>query len=81
MPHLIMATINGADFVAGEDHGWDQLIQPLDSGNYDVFIVVKKLRASGYLGPIGLQGYGIKGDPQTLLSRSMKTWNLFKSKL
>ncbi len=81
MPYLIMATINGADFSSGQSYGWDRLIQPLDSGNYDVFDFVQRLRRHGYRGPIGLQGFGIKGDPKTILACSMQTWNSFTSKL
>jgi len=29
---------------------------------------------NGYRGPIGLQCYGIKGDPETNLERSMMVW-------
>ncbi len=81
MPYLIMATISGADFEPGENYGWDRLIQPLDAGNYSVLEFVRQLRTHGYRGPIGLQGYGIKGDPKTILARSMKRWRSFKSKL
>jgi sugar phosphate isomerase/epimerase len=67
-PHMFCATINGAD------SGGGNAIQALDKGSYDVGIVLKKLKAVGYKGPIGLQCYSIKGDPKTLLTGSMAAW-------
>ncbi len=69
-PYLKLVTLNGAD-----SHGdWKQLIQPLDSGSFDVKKMLKTLREAGYQGPIGLQGYGIGGDVQQNLSRSITAW-------
>ena len=67
-PYMFCATINGADSHSGN------AIQTLDKGNYDVGIVLKKLKAVGYKGPVGLQCYNIKGDPKTLLTGSMGAW-------
>ena len=50
------------------------MIQPLGKGSYDVTIVLKKIDALGYKGPVGLQCYNVKGDPKTHLSGSMATW-------
>lgn len=69
-PHLFLVSINGAD----HDGGWDELIQPLDSGEYDVYPVLKTLKELGYTGPIGLQCYGIQAKPREHLARSMKAW-------
>ena len=71
-PHLFVVTINGADCKEkGKPAGWDRLIQPLGQGNFDVYAFLKKLKAAGYTGPIGLQCYGLKGDPLvTFTSRS-----------
>jgi sugar phosphate isomerase/epimerase len=69
-PHLYMVTINGADYKGD----WKQLIQPLDSGEFDVSNVITILKEIDYLGPIGLQGYGIGGDVQRNLKRSMSSW-------
>jgi sugar phosphate isomerase/epimerase len=76
MPHLMRVTVNGADTPAG-DLGWDRLIQPLDGGTYDVYGFVSRLRQLGYTGPIGLQGYGLKGDPRENLTRSLAAWRGF----
>ncbi len=81
MPYLFQVTINGADSGNTTERGWDTLIQPLDSGSYDVAQFLVTLRQSGYRGPIGLQGYGIAGDPRENLKRSAQAWNLLKQKL
>lgn len=70
MPYLFMVTINGAD----HQGTWKELIQPLDSGAFDVAGLVRKLRVLGYTGPIGLQGYGIGGNVEQNLRRSMNAW-------
>ena len=67
-PHLFCVSINGAD------SGGGSAIQALGKGTYDVSIVLKKLNAVGYKGPIGLQCYNIKGDSNTLLTSSMAAW-------
>ncbi len=54
--------------------GWDRLIQPLDAGTYDVAAFVQIVRAAGYRGPFGFQGYGIKAAPREVLERTMKKW-------
>ena len=72
-PYLFCVTINGADSHPPKP-AWAQLIQTLDKGSYDVGIVLKKLNAVGYKGPVGLQCYSIKGEPKTLLTDSMGAW-------
>ena len=71
MPYLFMVTINGAD---SEGTDWDRLIQTLDRGSFDNHEFLKMLKELGYTGPIGFQGYGIKGDPYENLKRSMDAW-------
>ena len=72
-PYLFCATINGADSGAAKTE-MPRMIQTLDKGSYDVGIVLQKLKAVGFTGPIGLQCYNIKGDPKTLLTGSMGAW-------
>ena len=71
-PYLFVVTINGSDASAND---WKRLIQPLDTGSFDVGRVLTKLKQMGYAGPIGLQHYGIKGDAQKNLQRSMNGWH------
>lgn len=70
-PYLFLATINGADNGAKD---WNGLIQPLDTGTFDVRQVLAELQRIGYTGPIGLQHYGIKGDARANLQRSVTGW-------
>jgi sugar phosphate isomerase/epimerase len=71
-PYLNLVTINGADRDGKE---W---IQPLDSGDFDVRMLLRKLQRLGYQGPIGLQGYNVAVryniEPVENLRRSMVTW-------
>jgi sugar phosphate isomerase/epimerase len=81
MPNLFVVTINGADDGDTSSMNWDRLIQPLDTGTYDVTAFVRELKELGYDGPIGLQHYGIKGDVKVNLKRSMNGWQQLVSKL
>lgn len=78
LPYLTMITINGAD-EGGKD--WRTLIQPLDSGTYDVSQVLAELAELKWHGPVGLQHYGIGGDARTNLQRSMKAWREISDKV
>jgi sugar phosphate isomerase/epimerase len=69
-PYLFLVSINGAD----HEGDWDRLIQTLDRGDFDVGAFLKQLQAVGYLGPIGLQCYNLKGDQRENLKRSMQAW-------
>lgn len=75
LPWLSMVTINGAD---RDSKTWRDLIQPLDSGNFDVAAFLHELVRLKYKGPIGLQGYEVANnfniDPRENLSRSMAAW-------
>jgi len=81
-PRLTIVTINGADNKKkGQKMGWDRLIQPLGRGDYDVYALLKKLKAVGYEGPIGLQCYGLKSKPIEHLTESMKAWNGYRARM
>ena len=70
-PHLFAVTTCGAD-VDGEN--WGSLIQTLDKGTFSQKRLFAVLKEIGFQGPVGLQGYGIKGDKRTNLESSMKAW-------
>jgi len=74
LPRLNFVTVNGADTGDTQKFGWDKLIQPLGRGSYDVRAFVAKVRAAGYRGPFGFQGYGIKMDSKELLKETMVGW-------
>lgn len=75
-PRLTFVTVNGAD----SEGDWSRLIQPLGQGEVDVGAVLKKLKALGYTGPVGLQHYGIKGDAREKLGQSMRAWRALQDK-
>jgi sugar phosphate isomerase/epimerase len=77
LPRLMFVTISGADTGDTRTMGWDRLIQPLDAGTYDLRGFVRTLRATGYTGPVGFQGYNIKGEPRDILARSIAAWRKF----
>jgi sugar phosphate isomerase/epimerase len=77
LPRLDFVTICGADAGDTRTLGWDRLIQPLGRGTYDVGTFLAKLRAAGYRGPIGFQGYGIPMDSKELLTLTMDAWKTF----
>jgi sugar phosphate isomerase/epimerase len=77
LPRLDFVTICGADAGDTRTLGWDRLIQPLGHGTYDVGTFLAKLRAAGYRGPIGFQGYGIQMDSKELLTLTMDAWKTF----
>jgi len=72
-PYLFLVTLNGADSRTAKGN-MPNAIQTLDKGTYDLVPFLKKLKAVGFKGPIGLQCFNIKGDPQVLLTGSMGAW-------
>ena len=74
LPRLQFVTINGADTGDTKTMSWERLIRPLGEGSYDVGAFLKTLRATGYEGPIGFQGYGIQGDTREVLAKTMSAW-------
>lgn len=74
---LFAVTINGAKRGAKTwTHG---LIQPLDQGDFDVRALLATLEEIGYRGPIGLMCFGIPGDAQEHLRRSIKVWQTWQT--
>jgi sugar phosphate isomerase/epimerase len=72
-PWLAAVTINGSD--TPKEMQAKKIIygiKPLDSGTFDVSVVLKLLKKIDYDGPVGLQCYFLKGDDH--LKRSMKKW-------
>jgi len=70
---LFTVTISGADRgVAGPK--WNRLIQTLDRGTFPVLKLLRLLARLGFKGPIGFQGYGIKGDARSILTSTIQAW-------
>ncbi len=78
LPHLVLVTINGADS-GGKD--WTTLIQTLDRGTFDMHNFMKTLKGLGYTGPVGFQGYGIKGDAHENLRRTINAWRKLSDRI
>jgi sugar phosphate isomerase/epimerase len=77
-PHLFVLQISGADGGA-QAAGWDRLIQPVGRGTYDLLPLLKLALKNGYTGPIGFQGYGIKGERKAILAETMEGWKKIKA--
>jgi sugar phosphate isomerase/epimerase len=80
LPYLYMISICGAESGNTKMMGWDQLIQPLGEGSFDVYQLVKLAKDNGYEGPFGLQTYNIKQDAEVALSTSISTWREYQLK-
>ena len=79
-PRLFAVNICGADDGDTQNMDWDHLIQPLGKGSFDTYGFVKTLINNGYVGPIGLQCYNLKGDAFEVLSKSFQTWKGYKKR-
>lgn len=71
-PRLEMVTLNGATDRPGPL--WENYIQPLGRGDYDVAALLRVLVEVRYAGPVGLQSYGLTGEPRANLATSMRAW-------
>jgi sugar phosphate isomerase/epimerase len=71
---LFTVTISGADAGVSGAGQWARLIQTLDRGTFDVGLVLRKLKQIGFSGPIGFQGYGIRGDARSVLVPTIDAW-------
>ncbi len=67
--HLIDQVFSqfGADV---DGKGWCKLIQPLDKGTFDMKAFLAYLDKIKFTGPVGVQDYGVAGDPGQTLKRS-----------
>lgn len=69
--NLMLVSINGAD--RGTTAA--QTIKVLGEGGFDVGGLLRQLNLAGYRGPIGLQCFNLKGQPEDHLRRSMAAWH------
>ena len=67
-PLATLVSMNGMDVAKKNYFG------RLDQGDFDLAAFLKKLRAAGYQGPIGWQGFRVEGDPRENLHLSMEAW-------
>jgi sugar phosphate isomerase/epimerase len=72
---IFVVTICGSKVGSKTDQ---ELIQPLDQGDFDNHALLTTLREIGYRGPVGLLCCGIPGDAREHLQRSMNVWNAWE---
>ena len=63
--------MNGAD---SDGEAWDSLIQPLGRGDFDLDGLLGILDRLGWVGPVGLQSFGIKLPAREHLALSLAAW-------
>jgi hypothetical protein len=74
-PWLMAVSLSGSDTPEQVRAGKGNWIQPLGRGSYDVRQLLKLLAELDYKGPIGLQCYGLKGNPREILKESKTAWD------
>lgn len=79
-PHLMLIQINGANEINEPKIDWKQLIQPLDSGTFDVGRVLKTIDEIDYKGPVTLQCFGIRKPATEHLAASSAAWKTLNNK-
>ncbi|MES2693172.1 MAG: TIM barrel protein [Verrucomicrobiota bacterium] len=72
-PKLEMVSINGATDRPG-GAAWSNYIKLLGEGDYDVAAILRTLTEVRYAGPIGVQFFSLKGEPQDNLAATMRAW-------
>ena len=70
-PYLWRVSVSGGK-VGGKP--WNELIQPLDQGDFDQVELLRELKKLGFRGAVGLQCYGVRGDAKENLQRSIAAW-------
>ncbi|HEX2862143.1 MAG TPA: TIM barrel protein [Lacunisphaera sp.] len=71
---LEMVTVNGATDRPGPL--WENYIQRLGEGDYDIARLLRVLAEVDYRGPVGLQSYGLTGDARDNLQASLRAWEI-----
>lgn len=74
-PVSFLASINGMEASKKNYFG------RLDQGDFDLVDYLKKLRAAGYRGPIGWQGFKVEGDTRENLQLTMEAWKRIEKEL
>ena len=74
-PYLSLVTINGVD-VKNKKY-----ILRLDEGDFDQAAWIKKILATGYKGPVGLQCSAVKGDTTENLKADIAAWHKITDQL
>jgi sugar phosphate isomerase/epimerase len=78
-PYLGMVNTNGSRPQSGTY--FPATIEPIGDGEFDNFHLLGLLREVGYTGPLGVQSYGIGGDPYVHFGRSRDAVRDIESRL
>ncbi len=68
---LFAVSVCGANV---DGKGWNELIKPLDQGDFPQERLLKALKKVKFNGPVGLQCYAVKGDKRANLQNSISAW-------
>lgn len=75
-PYLHSVNLCGSRKVNGK-----ATIEPIYEGELDQFYVIHCLKAVGFEGSVGFQGYGVGGDVYDRLERSLVTYRMLEQRL
>ena len=76
-PNLKLVQVSGANQLDQPRADWNQLILPLDEGDFDVGRVFRTLDEIGYDGPVNLQCYRVPLPAREHLVKSMNAWRKY----
>ncbi|WP_382303557.1 sugar phosphate isomerase/epimerase family protein [Herbiconiux sp. UC225_62] len=79
VPHLAGVNTNGSRRLAGQY--FPVTIESIGEGDFDNFAFIGRLRESGYAGTLGIQAYGVGGDPHHHFGRSLRALQDIESRL
>ncbi|MDO9397825.1 MAG: hypothetical protein Q7T71_14860 [Herbiconiux sp.] len=78
-PFLRGANTNGSRRLAGQY--FPVTIEPVGEGDFDNFAFLGQLRELGYEGTLGVQAYGVGGDPYAHFGRSLRALRDIQARL
>ncbi|QJU55233.1 TIM barrel protein [Herbiconiux sp. KACC 21604] len=79
LPLVRGVNTNGSRRLAGQY--FPVTIEPLGDGDFDNFSFLGRLRDAGYDGTVGIQAYGVGGDPYAAFGRSLRVLRDIESRL
>jgi sugar phosphate isomerase/epimerase len=80
-PYLALVNVCGSSRRDASGGGMPATIQPLDEGELDLFALLGAVRATGFRGPVGIQGYSVGGDAYARLRRSLAAFRDIEARL
>jgi sugar phosphate isomerase/epimerase len=82
-PYLKFVSVSGANNVVSDKNSvWDDYILPLNHGSFDTFGLLSYLISDlNFKGPVGVQGYGLKGEKVKLIRETKSKLQEYKALL